>query len=272
MSRTKVPDTATQNGSELDQLHVYGDVELIAERLGLYVDEMLAPGNAQPQEAYVRYAHPGLTWYVKAGQFYLPFGWRLQDSSAFVRLVSGIGMTTPDKGIELGLERDAWSAQLAFTNGPGNAGTGSGHQVTGQVVWVQSWGRIGAAAASTSSKAGNRRVGGVFGGLHTGPLVWLGEVDLVRDDGFPEGRRTLLAALGEVNWRLSQGHNLKLTGEVHDPDRRVRHDHKVRRSLLYEYTPLPFVQLRFGYRRHQGIPQNRLDNRRLAVAELHGLF
>ena len=271
-SRTEVPNMTNQRATEIDQLRLYGDVELIADRLGLYVDEMLAPGNAMAQEAYLRYAGMGMAWYVKGGQFYLPFGWRLQDHTAFVRLVSGISMTSSDKGIELGLERSAWSAQLALTQGPGNAGTGSGHQLTGQIVWVQDWGRIGAAAASTSAQAGNRQVAGLFGGLRTGPLVWLGEVDLVRDDGYPEGRRRLLAALGEVNWRLSQGNNLKLTGEYFDPDRHVRQDHKVRQSLVYEYSPIPFVQLRFGLRRHRGIPQNNFDNRQLAFAEIHGLF
>jgi hypothetical protein len=32
------------------------------------------------------------------------------------------------------------------------------------------------------------------------------------------------------------------------------------------------VQLRFGLRRHRGIPQNNFDNRQLAFAEIHGLF
>ena len=141
---------------------VYGDVKLIADRLGLYVDEMLAPGNAKAQEAYLRYAGMGMAWNVKGGQFHLPFGWRLQDNTAFVRLVSGIGMMTPDMGIEVGLERSAWSAQLALTQGPRNAGTGSGHQATGQIVWVQDWGRIGAAAASTSAQAGSRQVAGAL--------------------------------------------------------------------------------------------------------------
>jgi hypothetical protein len=41
-------------------------------------------------------------WHLKGGQIYLPFGWRLQDSTAFVRAVSGIGMSTPERGAEAG--------------------------------------------------------------------------------------------------------------------------------------------------------------------------
>ncbi|MGE5337461.1 MAG: hypothetical protein ACM3PU_06510 [Gemmatimonadota bacterium] len=271
-SRTEVPKLPAQQGWGLDQLRLYGNVDVIPNRLGLYVDEALAPGNAQTQEANVRYTHAPGDWYVKAGKFYLPFGWRLQDNSAFVREVSGISMTTPDNGIELGLERPELSAQVALTNGSANAGTGSGHQVTGQVVWVKPQGRIGLAASFTNSRAGDRRVVGTFAGLRTGPLVWLGEADLVQDDGFPEGRRSLYAGLAEVDWGIRRGHNLKLTYEYFDPDRKVAGDQKVRYSLVYEYTPLPFVQLRFGVRRYRGIPQNDVDNRRLVFAEIHGFL
>ncbi len=269
---TEVPSRLSQRVGGLDQFRAYGDLQIIPEWLGVYVDETLAPGKAQRQEAYVRLSGPGMAWYAKAGQFYLPFGWRLQDNAAFVRTVSGINMTVPDKGVELGMELDNWSAQVAFTRGPGNVGTGSGHQVTGQLVWLQEWGRIGAAAVSSSSPGGDRQVAGLFGGTRTGPLSWLAEIDLVRDGGYPEGRRLLIAGLAEVNWRISQGYNLKLTSEIFDPDHRVLHNHKVRQSLVYEYSPIPFVQLRGGFRKHQGIPQNNFDNRRHTFIELHGLF
>lgn len=271
-SHTQVPHQATQQGWALDQLRVYGDVAVIPQRLGIYLDEALAPGNARTQEAYVRYTDKDMGWYAKAGQFYLPFGWRLQDNTAFVREVSGISMTTPDNGVELGLERPEWTAQVNLTNGSANAGSGSGHQLGGQVVWVQPAGRIGLSAAFTQSAPGNRRVVGAFGGLRTGPLAWLGEVDGVQDDGFPEGRRSLLASLAEVDWAVARGHNLKLTYEYFDPDHSVAQDQQVRASLVYEYTPIPFVQLRAGIRQYDGIPQNDLQNRRLLFLEIHGFL
>ena len=271
-SRTAVPTQPTQSNRGLDQWRLYADLELIADRLGLVLDETLAPGKATRQEAYVRATTAGMGLYLKAGQFYLPFGWRLQDGSAYVRSVSGIGMSAPDKGVEFGLEQGPWSAQLAYTRGPGNVGTGTGHQVTAQLVWVESDWRLGTMFAATASSAGDRQVSGLFAGLRTGPVAWLGEIDLVRDDGYPEGRRSLLAALAEANWRIAQGHNLKLTAELFDPDRHLGHDHKVRQSLVYEYTPWAFVQLRLGLRRHEGIPQSNLDNRRVSFIELHGLF
>lgn len=271
-SRVEVPHQDSQQGWDLDQARVYGAIDVIPDRLTFLIDEQLAPGNAITREAWLRYADPAQGWYVKGGRFYLPFGWRLQDDSAFVRQVSGINMATPDEGIELGLETPSWSLQLDYTNGAGNAGTGSGDQVSGQAAWVQPRGRIGVAASFTNSDAGDRTMVGLFGGFRTGPVAWLGEADWIRDQGFPEGTRTLLAGLAEADWAIHKGHNLKLTAEYYDPDQDVNEDAKTRWSLVYEYSPLPFLQLRAGWRQYDGIPQNDLDNRRSMFVELHGYF
>lgn len=268
-SRSRVPTQPEQSDKGLDQWRVYLDLQLLRDHLGVHLDEHVRPGDPLRQEAYVRLSTADQRFYAKAGQFYLPFGWRLQDSTAFVRSLSGINMASPDKGVELGLETDEWSVQVASSNGPGNVGPITGSQLTGQAVWVKPDWRVGLALAHTESSAGKRMATGLFGGLRTGPLAWLGEIDLVGDSAFPEGRRRQLAALGEVNWKVRQGHNLKFTAELLDPDRQVSNDHKVRHSLLYELTPIPFVQLRAGYRRFGGIPQNNFDNRRTLFVELH---
>jgi hypothetical protein len=58
----------------------------------------------------------------------------------------------------------------------------------------------------------------------------------------------------------------------YDPDRSVREDQRARYSLVYEFTPIPFLQLRAGYRRYRGIPQSNSENQRLSFVELHGYF
>jgi hypothetical protein len=257
---------------QLDQLRVYGAAELLPDRLVLYVDEQLSPGNAQTQEAYVRYGSAAHGWYAQAGKFYLPFGWRLQDNTAFVREVSGINMATPDNGVAVGYANGPWSAQLAVTNGIANAQSGGGHQATLYGVYLTPRGRIGASASETSSDLGNRQVYGVFAGLRTGPVAWLGELDAVRDAGFPEGTRTLAAALAEADWAIARGHSLKLAAEWFDPDRDVSEDDKVRYSAVYEWTPVPFLQLRAGARVYRGIPQSDPDNRQAVFIEAHAFF
>lgn len=269
---TEIQRQDSQRGWELEQARVYGAVDVVPDRLTLLIDEQLAPGNALTREAWIRYADPQRGWYARAGRFYLPFGWRLQDGSAFVRQVSGINMTTPDEGLELGLELPSWSAQFDVTNGAANAGSGSGYQLTSQAAWVRPRGRLGLGASFTKSDPGDRSMVCVFGGIRTGPVAWLGEVDWIRDQGFPEGTRTLAAALAEADWAIRRGHNLKLGAEFLDPDRRVKEDAKTRWNVVYEYTPLPFLQLRAGLRQYDGIPQNRLDNRRVLFAEFHAFF
>jgi hypothetical protein len=270
-SFTDVPHSPATRDFELEQIRTYVDASLIPSRLDLSVDEQLAPGSATIMEAYAKYTGDGGEWYLKGGKFYLPFGWRLQDNTAFVREVTGINMTTPDTGLELGWELPQWSAQLDLSNGAANT-SGHGQQVSGNVVWVHTLWRVGLAAAATESDPGNRRMGGVFGGLHTGPLVWLLEGDIVRDEGYPTGPRTMLASLTEMDWKLRKGHNLKLTYEFEDPEQGVPHNGETRASVLYEFTPFQFLQLRGGYRRYQGIPQSPIQNQTLAFVEMHAFL
>jgi hypothetical protein len=122
------------------------------------------------------------------------------------------------------------------------------------------------------SAVGDRKAIGAFAGLRTGPVAWLGEVDRITDAGFPGGTRELWAGLIEANWAPFKGHNLKLSFEGFEPDADVSEDEQSRVSLMWEYTPLPFVQLRVGGRRYDGIPQNALQNRTLLIAELHAYF
>jgi hypothetical protein len=164
-SQTRIPSQAAVSETELSQLRAYVDVQLIRDHLGVYLDQQLRPGRPQRQEAYVRLTTGDQRWYAKAGQFYLPFGWRLQDNTSFVRSLSGFNMASPDKGFELGFEGDEWSVQIVSSNGPGNVGPVRGDQLTGQAVWSQPDWRVGLAHARTnSSTAGDRTTTGLFGG------------------------------------------------------------------------------------------------------------
>lgn len=268
-NRSELPGGDAQQHARVDQLRAYAQLAPIPGWVSFNVDESLAPGRARALEAYARLDLPRQGLYLKGGQFYLPFGWRLQDQTALVREVSGISMTEADKGVELGFDGGQWAAALDYTRGIANAGSGSGHQLTGQLVHIRDRWRIGASATHVATQAGNRDVAGLFAGLRTGEVAWLGELDAVGDGGYPEGTRHMLAALGEADWRIGAGQNLKLGAEYHDPDRAIAEDQKVRWSLVYEFTPLPFVQLRAGARRYRGIPQSAVDNRRQFFVELH---
>jgi hypothetical protein len=270
-SRIMTPNSPSAQSFQLEQFRIYGDLTLIPNKLGIYIDEQVAPNGSQNEEAYVRLGNTADGFYLKGGQFYLPFGWRLQDQTAFVRQVTGINMTTPDQGVEVGYEHREWSAQFDVTNGQANATSGSGYEVTSQVVYTKAMWRLGVAGSFEQARVGDRRLGGLFAGLKTGPVAWLAEYDWVHDDSFPGGR-ALTAGLLEGDWRIRRGHNLKVTAEYSDPDTSLRENQQTRYSVVYEYTPIPFLQLRAGYRHNFGIPQNDTQNQQTTFFELHGFF
>jgi hypothetical protein len=213
------------------------------------------------------------TWYVKAGQFYLPYGLRLQDQTAFIRTVPGINMTTPDKGVEFGWEKGAWDAQFAVSNGTaGGSEVDHGKQFSGQLIHVQSIWRVGLAANYNDAQVGAKSSYGLFGGLRTGPISWLAEADLVDDKSILNGGGKGTTGLLEANWMPARGHNLKITAEYYDPNRDVANDARTRWSLVYEYTPIQFLQLRGGVRYSDGIPQLNSEHTKLGFVELHGYF
>ena len=113
----QVPGQTTTNQFDWEQARVYLSANLIPDRLLFYVDEQVAPGSALNREAWGMLWSADHSWYLKAGQMYLPFGLRLQDQSAFVNTVSNIDMSTPDNGVEFGYEHGHWDAQLAVSNG-----------------------------------------------------------------------------------------------------------------------------------------------------------
>ncbi len=268
-TRTVGTDTAF----ELEELRVFLDFAVVPNRLSVSVDQRFAPGSAANLEANVRlWLREGST-YVKAGQFYLPFGLRLEDDSAFVRQVPGLNMTTPDNGVELGFESAAWSAQLAIANGAaGAAETDDAKLVVARAEFVQPAWRVGGSASRNGADAGERLVAGVFAGVHTGPIAWLGEADWVDDDNLGANGRTLLTGLVEANWLLRKGHNIKLTAEYFEPDDDVDDDEQNRFSVVWESFAIQFLQLRVGARVYDGIPQNDLQNRREYFVQLHAHF
>jgi hypothetical protein len=271
-SSVDVPHQSNTSSFDTDELRVYLEVRAIPDRLSLYVDQKLAPGGSANQEAYGKLSFSNQRFYVKAGQMYLPYGLRLQDDTAFIRQVSGINFTTPDRGVEGGMEIGNWSGQLAVSNGTGGgAEDDTGKQYSARIEHVRSIWRAGASFNFNDADAGSRQMQNIFAGVRTGPVAWLAEADFIIDDSFPVERKQAVGLI-EANWRYRKGQNLKLTAEYFDPDRDLDEDEQTRYSLVWEYTPLQFVQFRVGARLYDGIPQNDLQNRRAFFAQLNGYF
>jgi hypothetical protein len=258
----------------VDELRAYLDVHVIPGRLSVYFDQRLAPGDSRNLEAYGRFFFDETRrYYVKAGQMYLPYGLRLEDDTSFVRQVSGIGFDTPDNAVELGLETGPWSAQFAVSNGTaGGEENNSGKQWSLRGEYLQSGWRVGASYNFNDAGDAQRHLAALHGGLRTGPVAWLAEVDYVEDRGLPAGDLRRWVGLVEANWMPRRGHNLKLTFETYEPDTDVDEDEQDRYSLVYEYMPFQYLQLRGGVRIYDGVTGIEARNRRFGFIELHGFF
>jgi hypothetical protein len=267
------PHSSSVQQFELEQARVYMEADLIPNRLLAYVDEQVAPGGALNREAYLTYWSATHDWYVKAGQMYLPFGLRLQDQTALIYTASGINMTTPDQGVEFGWEHGHWDGQLAVSNGTaGGAVTSDGKQYSTQLAFVESRWRVGIAANRNDQSGGAKSAYGIFGGLKTGPISWLAQAEITDDQSVPNDQGRQLATLLEANWLIARGHNLKITEEFLNPNRAVPNGEETRWSLVYEMTPIQFLQVRSGFRWNDGIPQDPSEHGRLYFIELHGFF
>ncbi|MCI0435319.1 MAG: hypothetical protein L0271_17010, partial [Gemmatimonadetes bacterium] len=256
----------------VDELRLYLDLSVVPDRLSVYLDQRLGPGDSRNLEAYGRlWLDKAGRYYAKAGKLYLPFGLRLEDDTAFVRQVSGIGFDTPDNGVEFGVESGPWSAQLAVSNGSaGGPETNSGKQWSLRAEHVQSRWRLGASYNFNDADTTERHMAALHAGLRTGPVVWLAEVDYVEDRGLPGGDLGRWVGLVEANWTPRRGHNLKGTLETIEAD--FDAPTQDRYSLVYEYTPIQFLQLRAGLRIYDGDPLNPQQNRDFSFVELHAFF
>jgi hypothetical protein len=262
-----IPSFGKQTDTDVSRATVYAEFRAVPNLLSLYVDQKIAPDGSDNREAYLLLKPKQGKFTVKAGQMFVPFGLRIQDDNAFVRQATGINFLTPDDGLEVGLELAKWSAQLAVIEGQ----AGADDQISASAVYVQPRWRVGASVNTSEDPFGDREMQSVFAGLKTGPISWLAEVSLISDQS-PFRERDFYASLLEGNWRLRKGHNLKATYEFLEPDRDRDEDQQERYSLLWEYSPLQFVQSRIGVRRYNGIPNIAPSNRDELFAELHVYF
>ena len=267
------PDQDEVSEFDLTRGTLYIEAQVIPNRLSIYIDQQFAPDASQNREAYVKLRNADGRLHLMAGQFYLPFGLRLQDDSAFVRRATGINFTNPDRGVQIGYENKQWSTQLSVTNGTGGgAELDTGKQVSVVTQYVRPGWRLGASLNTNNADLGDRDMGGIFFGLKTGSIAWLAEADYVTDEIPGSADRDGIAGLIEGNWMFRKGHNIKVSYDYLDPDRDIDEDHQVRYSLLWEYSPFQFFQSRIGARTYDGPPQLDAQNRDELFIELHGFF
>jgi hypothetical protein len=267
-----IPNRSIDSELDIERASVYFAFEPVKDKLLLYIDEEYGQGTHFTREAWVRWRFND-KFYIRAGQLFLPFGWRLEDDSAYIRQIPGINFTTADDGYEIGYEDGPWSAQLAVSNGTaGGPEVDSGKQYSLSASYTKPDWRVGGSLNFNDSSFGDRELYSVYAGYRTGKFGWLAEVDFIVDMGFPEGRRSQLATLLEGNWRYRKGQNLKVTYEHLDPDDTIEEDQQNRYSVVWEVFPIQYLQFRAGIREYDGIPQSDVQNRTEYFGQIHLFF
>lgn len=259
----------TQNFST-DRITLYFGAQL-NQYISVYLDEQIAPGGSLNRAAWIR-LNLSDSLYLRAGKMVLPFGFRLEDDFAFIRQLTNINFNTADNGLELGYIKDAWSLQLAVSNGTGGSSeVDDGKQVSLRGSYVQSKWRVGITLNENHTDFVDRSMAGIFVGLRTGPVTWLLEYDRIDDSqtGVADGELSLVFA--EANIRLARGHYLKIAAETAMIDNNSMVDQD-RFTIEYQYFPLSFSQLRLGLRKYASDDPDPFFSRDEIYAQLHVFF
>lgn len=277
-----VGGNARYSGRELDTDDSDSAFEFDTERVSLYLsvtpnqyitlylDEQVAPGGAFTRESWLK-LNFDKNWYLKAGKFVLPFGWRLEDDQAFIRRVSGINFSTADDGLELGYMAGKWSTQLAITNGTGGADeSDDGKQGSLRSSYTAKKWQLGINANINDTELGDKTLYGIFAGFNTGPISWLAEWDRIDDEADPLLEKMDVALL-EANILVSQGHNLKITTEAIVPDASDQ-SNQYRYSGVWEFFPIPYFQMRLGLRYYDSDNDVAAQNADEYFLQLHAFF
>ena len=79
-----VPGQPSESDSDLDEFLAYVEIKPLPKYVSLYFDARVAPDDAMIREQYLRVSLPGGNWSIRGGEFFLPYGLRLQDDEAFI--------------------------------------------------------------------------------------------------------------------------------------------------------------------------------------------
>lgn len=268
-----VPNQTNTSEFKLDEALLYVEANIIPGRVTLYLDERVAPGSVLNRESYALFWTENKQAYLKAGRFFLASGYRLEDDGAFIRDVTGVNFNNSDTGVEAGIEWNAWSGSLSVSNGTnGGSETDNKKQFALRTEYIQPGWRVGLSANHNPGSNGkDRTIASLFGGFKLWGIDWLAELDYIDDQTGAADLNQQIFYM-EANFAFRKGHNFKLAAEYYDPNTDIDEDHRTRTSLIWEYNPFEFTQIRTGVRLYDGIPQNNTFNRDEYFVQLHNYF
>lgn len=258
---TETPGSPSQDVFNQRKQNLYVEINLIPEHVTFY-QTLSGGGDAREIFGLLKWD----PFYLKAGEFFLPYGLRLLDDSAFTRAVTGFTYGTTDAGVELGYEPGNWALHVAATNGTGaSLETNRSKRVTASLAYVHKRFRLGGSVSRNTDTLGVETIiYGAHAGTQFGRVGLLAAGDII-DDSLDEQ----FVSIVELNLLLSRGNNLKFAYEYFDPAKSIGQNARERFSLVWEPFVNQFTQFRIGARENRGIPQANQQNLTEYFLELH---
>jgi hypothetical protein len=252
-------NVAPNSAFSIPESQLYLEANLVPNTVTLYIDQSLGPDQSRPRELFGLVAWKPLNGYAKFGKLLLPYGWRIWDDNAFIRSVTNYTYRTPDLGVEVGIEPGPLSWFVALSNG-NFAGEENNNQklLTSSAVLTFRRFRVGASGSYNGTPGRKTSMVGGWAGFSIGPLVFLGEADMVFDsfDDPAQSNRDQIVAYVEGDWLIAKGLNVRLAYGFHDPNAAVRdgtsetpEDQRGRVRFGLEAFPVSFVQMSGYYTR-----------------------
>ena len=262
--QTETPGNPTQDVFDQQKQNIYLEVDLIPEHV-IFYQTLSGGGDAREIFGLLKWD----SFYLKAGEFFLPYGLRLLDDSAFTRAITGFTYGNTDAGVEIGYEPDNWAIHVAATNGTGaSLETNRSKRVTASVAYVRKGFRVGGSYSTNKDAQGvETEIYGFHGGAQLGRVGVLAELDIIDDSTDEE-----VVSILELNLLLTRGNSLKFSYEYNDPSDVIAQNARERFSLVWEPFVNQFTQFRAGVRDYRGIPQSNVQNKTEYFLELHLFF
>lgn len=242
-----------------------------------YNAEQTSGANFQSRDAFAVLGL-GADHYLKAGQFRVPFGLRLDDHTVATRNsfldYQGGARFLPydprnvDRGIELGGSHGNLFARGSFTNGSSSAGNGPpltnkhpqavtakfGYNASvyqGAVSLYDDW-----TPGNSAGQSARRTRWGYYAMAHRGPVALLGEIAAGTDQAWAAGavtRTNSLAGFVEADWAPHRAYNVRFRYDRLELNRSSDEGIDAlnswnRFALEGEWVPVPFAELRWTMR------------------------
>jgi len=261
---------------KVEQATLYGEVRLIPDYLSFYVDEQVAPGGASNREIFglLGGVLPFDT-YIKAGQFFAPWGLKVQDDDAFVSKLTGFNFDNNITGLEIGRTGEGLNVFASVADGADDNDTDPLLVGNGFYMWTGAGPftslMLGGSAAWESPGDDEFGAFTAYGGLSLGPLVLLGQGVFL--DTEVDGNSTdSWIVYGEANYLMFGWLNAKFAFDWADPDTDVSDNNRNRFSFGFEPFLDQFLQLRLFYRVENGPEDVPNLNRDTLTLEAHLFF